>query len=103
MPLTPDEVRALGAIVMTAVAECRGILIAAAERPSCPAPSPPPAPPPLAAPSLLTRSKAAEFLRAELGYPVAVSTLAKLAVSGGGPPFESFGRRVLYRRQELRE
>jgi hypothetical protein len=40
---------------------------------------------------LLDRREASRFLT-ERGYRVAVSTLAKLAVTGGGPPFTSWGR-----------
>lgn len=44
----------------------------------------------------LTRKRAAEELSAH-GFPVAVSTLATKATRGGGPPFQRFGRVVLYR------
>jgi hypothetical protein len=43
----------------------------------------------------LGRKDAAQFLT-DLGYKTAPATLAKLACVGGGPPFESFGRRPLY-------
>src|SRR5215831_20059337 len=49
---------------------------------------------------LLDRKEAASFLTAH-GYRTAPATLAKLACIGGGPPFESFGRRLLYRETEL--
>ena len=48
----------------------------------------------------LRRREAAKFLTNE-GYPVAPSTLAKLASIGGGPEFESFGRLPLYRPDAL--
>lgn len=48
----------------------------------------------------LSRQDAAQFL-AERGYPVAVSTLAKYATIGGGPVFESFGRKPLYKPSDL--
>lgn len=48
----------------------------------------------------LSRQDAAQFL-AEMGYPVAVSTLAKYATIGGGPVFESFGRKPLYKPKDL--
>jgi hypothetical protein len=48
----------------------------------------------------LSRREAAEFLTAR-GYRVAVATLAKLASVGGGPIFESFGRKPLYKESEL--
>jgi hypothetical protein len=48
----------------------------------------------------LSRREASEFLSAR-GYKTAPATLAKLACIGGGPMFESFGRRVLYRESDL--
>ena len=48
----------------------------------------------------LDRKEAAQFLTAH-GYRTAPATLAKLACIGGGPAFESFGRRPLYREAEL--
>jgi hypothetical protein len=48
----------------------------------------------------LGRKEAAQFLT-DQGYKTAAATLAKLACIGGGPPFESFGRRPLYREAEL--
>ena len=48
----------------------------------------------------LDRKEAASFLTAH-GYRTAPATLAKLACIGGGPAFESFGRRPLYRETEL--
>jgi hypothetical protein len=49
----------------------------------------------------LNRKEAAEYLT-NLGYKTAPATLAKLASVGGGPVFESFGRRPLYKSEELR-
>ena len=46
------------------------------------------------------RKQAAAFL-SERGYRTAPATLAKLACLGGGPVFESFGRRPLYREVDL--
>ena len=46
--------------------------------------------------TLLTRSQLGTALR-DAGYPVANKTLATKASRGGGPPFQSFGRRPLYR------
>jgi hypothetical protein len=43
----------------------------------------------------LNRKEAADFLT-KLGYRTAPATLAKLASIGGGPIFESFGRKPLY-------
>jgi hypothetical protein len=48
----------------------------------------------------LDRKQAATFLT-ECGYRTAPATLAKLASIGGGPSFESFGRRPLYREADL--
>lgn len=45
---------------------------------------------------LLTRRDAAAALRAA-GFPVAEKTLATKATRGGGPPYQAFGPRVLYR------
>ena len=48
----------------------------------------------------LDRKEAAQFLTAH-GYRTAPATLAKLACIGGGPGFQSFGRRPLYREADL--
>jgi hypothetical protein len=48
----------------------------------------------------LDRKLAAQFLT-DLGYRTAHATLAKLACIGGGPTFESFGRKPLYREADL--
>jgi hypothetical protein len=48
----------------------------------------------------LDRKEAAQFLTSH-GYRTAPATLAKLACIGGGPAFESFGRRPLYRESDL--
>lgn len=48
----------------------------------------------------LTRTEAAAFLT-ERGYRVAYATLNKYATVGGGPVFESFGRRPLYKPTDL--
>lgn len=50
----------------------------------------------------LDRQQAAAFLTAH-GYRTAPATLAKLASIGGGPLFESFGRKPLYRETDLIE
>ena len=49
---------------------------------------------------LLDRKEAAQFLTSR-GFKTAPATLAKLACLGGGPVFESFGRRPLYREDVL--
>jgi hypothetical protein len=33
----------------------------------------------------------------EAGFPITVATLATMATRGGGPPYQLFGRRPLYR------
>lgn len=48
----------------------------------------------------LRRREAAKFLQ-ELGYPVAATTLAKLACIGGGPAFERWNRIPLYKKSSL--
>ena len=45
---------------------------------------------------LLRRRETAKALT-EAGFPTAKSTLATLATKGGGPPYQLFGRRPLYR------
>ena len=49
----------------------------------------------------LLNRKAASQLCDDRGIPFAVSTLAKLASVGGGPPMRKFGRRVLYEPEAL--
>lgn len=48
----------------------------------------------------LTRSQAADFLAAR-GYTVAIATLSKYAVVGGGPRYSKFGRKPLYTPADL--
>jgi hypothetical protein len=48
----------------------------------------------------LSRAEAAAFL-SERGFRVAYATLNKYATVGGGPIFESFGRRPLYKPADL--
>jgi hypothetical protein len=48
----------------------------------------------------LDRKQSAHFLT-QRGYRTAPATLAKLASIGGGPSFESFGRKPLYREADL--
>jgi hypothetical protein len=45
---------------------------------------------------LLTRADVASAL-SEAGFPVSAATLATKAVRGGGPPYQLFGRKPLYR------
>jgi hypothetical protein len=45
---------------------------------------------------LLTR-QAAAFALTDAGFPVSPATLATKATRGGGPPYQLFGRRPLYR------
>lgn len=49
----------------------------------------------------LRRKPAASYLSDAWGIPTAASTLAKLAVVGGGPGFYSAGRVPLYSEEEL--
>jgi hypothetical protein len=49
---------------------------------------------------MLDPRQAAAFLTTR-GYRTAPATLAKLACIGGGPTFESFGRKPLYRGADL--
>ena len=44
----------------------------------------------------LTRRKTADALT-EAGFPVKETTLATKATRGGGPPYQKFGSRALYR------
>jgi hypothetical protein len=46
--------------------------------------------------ALLTRAQSAAALT-EAGYPTSPATLATKACRGGGPPFQMYGPRVLYR------
>lgn len=46
--------------------------------------------------ALLGREQTSKALKAS-GYPVEPSTLATKASRGGGPPYQMFGRRALYR------
>jgi len=48
----------------------------------------------------LDRRQAAALLT-DRGYRTAPATLAKLASIGGGPTFQSFGRKPLYREADL--
>jgi hypothetical protein len=46
--------------------------------------------------TLLSREKTADILTAA-GYPVSAATLATKATRGGGPSYQLFGRKPLYR------
>jgi hypothetical protein len=46
--------------------------------------------------ALLTREQTSEALK-ESGFPIEPTTLATKASRGGGPPYEKFGPRALYR------
>jgi hypothetical protein len=50
---------------------------------------------------LLRRVEAAEHIRGKWGYPCSPRTLAKYAVTGGGPPFRKAGRYPLYHPDDL--
>lgn len=49
-----------------------------------------------------SRKEAANFLVA-LGFPTSCRTLEKLASAGGGPVYRIYGRRALYRADDLLE
>jgi len=48
----------------------------------------------------LTRAKAAGFLT-DHGFPIAAATLAKKAVTGGGPPYRIWNGRATYDVEQL--
>jgi len=50
---------------------------------------------------MLRRREAAKYVRDTWGIPCAEKTLAKIAVTGGGPPFVRFGRVPLYDGENL--
>lgn len=50
--------------------------------------------------SYRTRPEAAEFLLSQ-GFPITKGTLGKLACIGGGPAYQKFGKRVLYKESDL--
>jgi hypothetical protein len=52
-------------------------------------------------PKHLRRKPAASYLNDDWGVPTAASTLAKLAVTGGGPAFHKSGRIPVYAIDEL--
>jgi hypothetical protein len=52
-------------------------------------------------PKYLRRKPAADYLNDIWGLPTKASTLAKVAVLGGGPAFHSAGRIPLYAIEEL--
>lgn len=45
---------------------------------------------------MMRRAEAAAFIRETFGVSCCASTLAKLAVVGGGPEYQKFGRFPLY-------
>ena len=49
----------------------------------------------------LRRIDAARYVRERWGAPCSARWLAKLAVTGDGPPFRKFGRFPLYMRADL--
>jgi hypothetical protein len=49
----------------------------------------------------LRRREASKYVRDTWGIPCAEKTLAKIAVTGGGPPFVRFGRVPLYDSDDL--
>jgi len=51
----------------------------------------------------LRRSAAAQYIRDTYGVPMSASTLAKLAVVGGGPPYVKVSRYTCYSVTDLEE
>lgn len=49
---------------------------------------------------LLTRPEAAAHLNS-LGFPITKNTLQKMATLGGGPEYQLFGNKALYRPSKL--
>jgi hypothetical protein len=50
---------------------------------------------------LFRRKEAAEYVVQTWGMPLSPKTLAKLAVTGGGPPFRKIGKFPLYENSDL--
>lgn len=48
-----------------------------------------------------SRDEAAQYLSDCLGLRVAKSTLQKWATTGGGPVYRRFGKRAVYRQEDL--
>lgn len=48
-----------------------------------------------------TKKQASEYLTTTLGLPVAEKTLSKLISIGGGPEFQKFNKRVVYKQSSL--
>jgi hypothetical protein len=63
---------------------------------ACPVPAKPTSSIPTDPDTLLTRPRTAAALT-EAGYPTSPATLATRATRGGGPPYQLYGPRVLYR------
>ncbi len=105
MQLDRQDIVDLTDTLTKAIRECRDILIKLAERQEQAAQAAPAAAaeaPPERLPELLTRAAAVAYLRDTVGYPISKSFLDKLAVSGGGPPYRTFGSRVVYSPADLR-
>jgi hypothetical protein len=56
---------------------------------------------PMALPNFLRRADAARYIREVYGIPCVVTTLAKYACEGGGPPFRKAGKFPIYSRADL--
>jgi hypothetical protein len=52
-------------------------------------------------PEMLLRREDAARKLTEAGFPISKATLATLATRGGGPRFARFGRRPLYKYEDL--
>ena len=103
--LSKQEIIDLAEALTRAVRECRDILVKSAERQEQEPPERPvvvveEAPPPL--PELLTTTAAVAYLRDVVGYPLSKSLMDKARGSGGGPPYRTFGTRIVYTPADLR-
>lgn len=103
--LNRQEIIDLADALTKAVRECRDILIKSIERQEQEPPERPVVvveehPPPL--PEFLTTMAAVAYLRDVVGYPLSKSLLEKVRVSGGGPPYRTFGTRIVYTPADLK-
>lgn len=103
--LSKQEIIALADALTRAVRECRDILIKSIERQEQ---EPPERPfvileePPAPLPEFLTTMAAVAYLRDVVGYPISKSLMEKVRGSGGGPPYRTFGTRIVYTPADLR-
>ena len=55
----------------------------------------------MSSPKYFRRKHAAQYLREHWGFPCSPNTLAKRAVTGGGPMYRRAGRIPLYSKEDL--